>query len=319
MKIPILLAAAGLAAQTPPQVENAALQIHAVSGSVPAELKALGEGPYWAAWQEPIVRGHHGDMCDHETTAPVRLEGEVALLVMVRIENAHVDQIRIASPDCRFDGGGLAFHWLTGVTPSESVAWLKSQISEAKPERALSAIALHDGPAAERTLEELTAPSQNERVRSRAAFWLGSSRGAEGLEALKRMLANDPSPNVREQVAFALSVSREPSALATLIDEAKHDKAPQVRSKALFWLAQKASNKQTQDVIHDATLNDPDRSVKEQAVFALKQLPGDQGVPLLIDVAKNNPDPAIRKKAMFWLGESKDPRALDYFAQVLRQ
>jgi HEAT repeat protein len=114
-------------------------------------------------------------------------------------------------------------------------------------------------------------------------------------------------------------VSREPSALATLIDEAKHDKAPQVRSKALFWLAQKASNKQTQDVIHDATLNDPDRSVKEQAVFALKQLPGDQGVPLLIDVAKNNPDPAIRKKAMFWLGESKDPRALDYFAQVLRQ
>jgi HEAT repeat protein len=53
-------------------------------------------------------------------------------------------------------------------------------------------------------------------------------------------------------------------------------------------------------------------------VFALSQLPGDQGVPLLINVAKNNPDPAVRKKAFFWLGQSKDPRAVEFFAQVLK-
>jgi HEAT repeat protein len=41
-------------------------------------------------------------------------------------------------------------------------------------------------------------------------------------------------------------------------------------------------------------------------------------VPLLIDVAQNNPDPAVRKKAIFWLGQSKDSRALDFFAQVLK-
>jgi HEAT repeat protein len=58
--------------------------------------------------------------------------------------------------------------------------------------------------------------------------------------------------------------------------------------------------------------------VKEQAVFALKQLPEDQGVPMLINVARNNPDPAVRKKAMFWLGQSKDPLALDFFAQILK-
>ena len=71
-------------------------------------------------------------------------------------------------------------------------------------------------------------------------------------------------------------------------------------------------------MISNAVLNDPDRGVKEQAVFALKQLPEDQGVPLLINVAKNNPDLAVRKKAMFWLGQSNDPRALDFFAQVLK-
>ena len=42
-------------------------------------------------------------------------------------------------------------------------------------------------------------------------------------------------------------------------------------------------------------------------------------MPLLIDVAKNNRDLAVRRKALFWLGQSKDPRALDFFAQVLRQ
>lgn len=117
---------------------------------------------------------------------------------------------------------------------------------------------------------------------------------------------------------FALSQSKEPAGMAALIDAAKNDKDGQVRSKALFWLAQKAASKQALDAIGNAVLNDPDRAVKEQAVFALQQLPADQGVPLLIGVAKNNPDPAVRKKAMFWLGQSRDPRALDFFAQVLK-
>jgi HEAT repeat protein len=119
-------------------------------------------------------------------------------------------------------------------------------------------------------------------------------------------------------VVFALSQSREPAGMAAVMDAAKNDKDGRVRSRALFWLAQKAANKQAQDVINNAVLNDPDRAVKEQAVFALKQLPADQGVPLLINVAKNNPDAAVRKKAMFWLGQSTDPRALDFFAQVLK-
>ena len=40
-------------------------------------------------------------------------------------------------------------------------------------------------------------------------------------------------------------------------------------------------------------------------------------VCVLINVAKTNQNPAVRKQAMFWLGQSKDPRALDFFAQVL--
>jgi HEAT repeat protein len=57
--------------------------------------------------------------------------------------------------------------------------------------------------------------------------------------------------------------------------------------------------------------------VKKRAVFALSQLPKDEGVPLLIQVAKTNTNPVVRKQAMFWLGQSHDPRALQFFEQVL--
>jgi hypothetical protein len=52
-------------------------------------------------------------------------------------------------------------------------------------------------------------------------------------------------------------------------------------------------------------------------VFALSQLPRDEGVPKLIDVARTNRNPQVRKQAMFWLGQSNDPRALSFFAEVL--
>jgi HEAT repeat protein len=266
-----------------------------------------------------MCRWSDGGGDGHAAGTPVRLEGPTALLVLVRVENSRIDRIRVSSPDCSLDAGGLPFYWLTSVPEAESVAWLKSEVAGAQMESAILAVSLHGGPAAERALDDLSATSEPERVRERTAFWLGTTRGAHGVDVLKRMLANDPDTHVREQVVFGLSVSREPAALTALLDAAKNNKNAGVRSKALFWLAQKAGNKQVRDVIAGAVVNDPGRSVKEQAVFALQQMPPDQGVPLLIDVAKNNADPAVRKRAMFWLGQSKDPRALDFFSQVLRQ
>jgi hypothetical protein len=324
--IPALLVFATTANAQQPQVENAKTETSVFSASsLETELSRFGSGPFWAAWSEPMISGRHGDMCwsngrdldGHAADAPLRLEGQTSLLVMIRIENASLDQIRVASPDCRIDAGGLPFHWLTGVPVAESIRWLREQIVSSNADSAILAIALHAGPAATRLLNDLTSPSQPARVRERTAFWLGTLRGADGLATLKKMLASDPVNAVREQVVFAIGQSKEPSALETLIDTARSDKAPQVRSRALFWLAQKAGAKQA-EAINSAVANDPERSVKEQAVFALKQLPPSQGIPLLIGVAKNHPDPAVRKRAMFWLGQSNDPRALDFLTGVLK-
>jgi hypothetical protein len=90
-----------------------------------------------------------------------------------------------------------------------------------------------------------------------------------------------------------------------------------VRSEALFWLSQRAGAR-AMAAITDAIEHDPETQVKRQAVFALSQLPASEGVPKLIEVARTNKNPAVRKQAMFWLGQSKDPRALSFFEQILK-
>jgi HEAT repeat protein len=90
-----------------------------------------------------------------------------------------------------------------------------------------------------------------------------------------------------------------------------------MRGEAIFWLGQKAGTKAAAEIT-DRIDQDPDTEVKKKAVFALSQLPKDEGVPRLIQVARTNPNPAVRKQAMFWLGQSRDPRAVDFFAEILK-
>src|SRR5439155_15823151 len=97
---------------------------------------------------------------------------------------------------------------------------------------------------------------------------------------------------------------------------AKNDRSTKVRGQALFWLAQKAG-REAVAAISGAIENDPDTDVKKKAVFALSQLPRGEGVPKLIDIARTNRNPEVRKQAIFWLGQSHDPRAAQFFEEIL--
>src|SRR3954468_14272878 len=109
-----------------PQIENARVAKRTSAGPLGAQLSQLGPGPYWAGYAEPMVAGRHGNLCNAgETgTAPIRLEGQTSLVVLVRFENSRIAEFRVSSPDCRLDAGGLPFYWLENVPPAESVAWL---------------------------------------------------------------------------------------------------------------------------------------------------------------------------------------------------
>ena len=334
-----------------PRVESAQAETRPVAGTLEATFRGIlaqAEKPEWVGYSVDEIPGDRSMCCgnwndgagcgtcrlekDREATGStthadgsVKLEGSRRLVVLFRLAAKQVDRIRVASEDCTLDAGGLPFLWLTGVKPSGSVALLTTYVQGVEWERhehhnigngALTAIALHADPSADRTMESFVKPNQRDELRRQAAFWLGAARGKEGLNTLQRMAKDDPSSDVRSHVTFALSVSHEPGALEEMIRMAHDDSSSHVRGQALFWLAQKAGKKAV-GTITGAIENDPDTEVKKKAVFALSQLPKDEGVPKLIEVAQTNRNPEVRKQAMFWLGQSNDPRALQFFEQVL--
>jgi hypothetical protein len=265
-----------------------------------------------------------GDMRDRNGSRVI-LEPATEFLVLARLESGSVTRVRTFTPDCDIDATAMPLVWLTDVKPDDSIAWLASLVAAAPDsgdghdrvgKTAMSAVALHNVPSADRALESFVAPARPEWLRGDTAFWLGSTRGEAGARLLARMMAQDPSDKVRDKVAFGLSVSKVPGALTTLIAAARDDKSTRVRGQALFWLAQKAG-KEAVATITNAIDNDPETEVKKKAVFALSQLPKDEGVPRLMEVARTNRNPEVRKQAMFWLGQTKDPRAVKFFEEIL--
>jgi HEAT repeat protein len=353
--IPLWQASAPASAQADmPRIENAKLETQAVVSSLDVTLRELLGKAEWVGYSVDEIGGEQRVCCgnysdssgcgtcrlendhnwtsgttksDNQTGSTINLEGPRRLVVLFRLEAKQVSRIRVASENCTLDAGGLPFIWLTGVKPAESVAWLETYVRRTDFEShgdhglgqsALTAIALHADPAANRAFESFVKPDQREGLRKQAAFWLGAARGKTGLLALQHMAQTDPSSDVRAHVTFALSVSQESGAVEEMIRMAHDDTSSHVRGQALFWLAQKAGKKAV-SAISGAIENDPDTDVKKKAVFALSQLPKDEGVPKLIEVAQTNRNPEVRKQAMFWLGQSNDPRALAFFEKVLSQ
>jgi HEAT repeats len=335
---------------------NARTETRSAAAGLEAQVRELAGrgGVTWVGYRAPMVGGQRnmccydtiadntvsGGMCRLEsgsgvsmTTGDLRdragtriaLEPATEFLVLARLENGSVSRVRTFTPDCDVDAGGMPVVWLTDVKPDDSVAWLTTLVSGAPDagerrdrvgKTAMTAVALHNAPSADRALDSFVAPARPEWLRADTAFWLGSTRGDAGVRTLTRMLAQDPSDKVREKVTFGLSVSSVPSALTTLIATARDDRSARVRGQALFWLAQKAG-KDALATITGAIDNDPETEVKKKAVFALSQLPKDEGVPRLIEVARTNRNPEVRKQAMFWLGQSHDPRAVKFFEDIL--
>ncbi len=131
-------------------------------------------------------------------------------------------------------------------------------------------------------------------------------------------VANSSSTKVGSEAIFPMTLADSVEIWKSLLRLARDDSRPHsIRTQSVFWLSQIAGESITANLAEltgDAAV---DRDVREQAVFALSQRPRSEGVPALINIARTNRDPEIRKKALFWLGQSRDPRALALFEEIL--
>lgn len=331
----VLAASTTMLAQLP-EVAHAQLTTQAADHGLGAALDGLKaqNAPLWAGYTIPVgdkfssgwrsnrveyLEGDHDSNGSDSETASRSFDHAVILL---RIDGGAITKLHVESPDRQLDAGGLRFVWLTGVAADDSVHTLAALAAQdtAKHLRdsAVFAISIHQTQAALQALMGLAAPGNPLELREKAAFWLANQRGHEGFAAIQRLAHDDADPKFREKLTFDLTLSKEPAALTELIRMAHEDASPQVRKQAQFWMAQKGGKLVAGD-LRNAAENDPDAQVRKSAVFALSRLPGDEAATQLIQVADTSKDPAVRKQAVFWLGQSSDPRALDYLTKLLKQ
>ena len=86
------------------------------------------------------------------------------------------------------------------------------------------------------------------------------------------------------------------------------------RKDALFWLGQ--SDIETAELARLYDRSQP-FALREQWTFVLSQQHDDVALDKLIEIARGDSDVEIRKRAMFWLGQSRDPKAIQFLHDLI--
>jgi len=318
----LLAAALPLAAQ-PKLLVNAQTDTRSAASGPEREYRTLLAAqpqPAWIGYSVPAIRTSSLG-CDYvrdsyATAGVVHLEPPDHAVILFRVENNALDRIRVLSPNCEIDAGGVPMHWLNDVQPAQSVALLVSLVPERERtgDGAVRAVAVHADPAADQALERFLAPDQPESLRLRAVSYLGS----RNLDAVKKVIAGDPDVRVRERAVSGLANSRQPEALDLLISIAKADNDSRLRAQAVSGLGRKSGPKVV-TTLTGVIDNDADPNVRRRAMSALQSMPEGEGVPVLIQMARTQRNPELRKQAMTSLQHSRDPRALAFFEDVLKK
>jgi len=233
----LLVATVGVMAQTP-QIQNGRVDSRAVTSLARdvAALTAQATTPQWVAWQVPMIDGERGLCCTYYTdgmaspvrgctmepsdpdapwkapdfpgpSGPVQLEAGTTLTVFVRLVEKRIERLRVLSDDCPVDAGGRGVTWLTGVSGTDSVAFLKQVALNEKMDvdvrsrlssAAVRGIALHRDASAVPVLIDMasvTSPSPfHTATRREAMQGLGQSRDPRALQFLSAVITKNPEP-----------------------------------------------------------------------------------------------------------------------------
>ena len=341
----------GLAAQRP-NIQNGRVETRAAT-SIARELTAVGASgsPVWVAWSVPMVAGDRtlcsswsdgytfmrGEILERMDNSrptplpppagPARLEAGTSLVVLARLFEGRLERIRTIGDDCQIDASGTTIHWLTGITPAESVQFLDGltradalNVSATRrlAEAAVSAIALHQDASAFPALDRLSSlTTADSGLRRQAVSGLAAYRGAQGFERVVALIKAEQNRDQRRSYVSALAQRPHEKAIDTLLEIARTDTDANVRGEAVLRYMRRAGQPSlaTALVILD---KDPDDEVKRRVVSGISTLPESVAAPALIQLAKTHPSVVVRKDAVSALGRLKDPQARALLEELLR-
>ncbi|MFL5541908.1 MAG: HEAT repeat domain-containing protein [Longimicrobiaceae bacterium] len=235
-------------------------------------------------------------------------------------ENALLEVIRT---DPSAEVRGQAVFWL-GQTGTEraldAIAQLLRTTNDPEiQEKAVFALSQHRSPRAGQLLRDYAerdgAPGN---VREKAIFWIGQHASAENATYLRGLFARLRDEELKKKVLFSLSQMRGQGndrwLLGVALDAGQGE---EVRKQALFWAGQAGVPLGELVGLYDRMR---DADLREHLIFVLSQrMREPAAMDKLIEIARRDPDRRMREKALFWLGQSRDPRALQVIRDVIEQ
>jgi HEAT repeat protein len=172
-------------------------------------------------------------------------------------------------------------------------------------------------PRAEAKLLEIARTGASPEVRAQAIHRLGE-RGTESVvDELMKLYEADQNQRVRSQILRAFSEMKSTRAEDKLFEVARRSESRPLRSQAIHLIGERAGRRSLEMLSETATATDGDTEVQLQAVRAISERPAEESVPLLIKIARTHQHQVVRQQAIRRLGESGDPRAVEFFKELL--
>jgi HEAT repeat protein len=181
---------------------------------------------------------------------------------------------------------------------------------------ALRALAETKSPRAQVRLVEIAHTDMNSDIRKTAIRAL-AERGDAAIDDLLKLFDSEQSSDVRRAVLQSLSDMKNTRVEDKLFEVAKSSDAVDVRRQAIRLLGERVSKRSFEFLSATAQSTDTNTEVQVQAVRAISERRQEEAVPLLIKIARTHPNQLVRKQAIRSLGETGDPRAVEFFKEVL--
>ena len=181
---------------------------------------------------------------------------------------------------------------------------------------ALRALAETKNPKAQARLLEIARTDANPELRKQAVRVLGE-RGEAAVDDLLKLFDTEQVPDVRRAALQSLSEIKSTRVEDKLFEIARGNEPLEMKRHAIRLLGERVSKRSFEFLSATAQSNDANAEVQVQAVRAISERRSDESVPLLIKIARSHPNQMVRKQAIRSLGESGDPRAVEFFREVL--
>ena len=207
-------------------------------------------------------------------------------------------------------------HFKNDSAADELVKIFNSDLNVEVKKAALRALGQTKSPRAQARLFEIARSDTNSDVRKTAIRAL-AERGEAAVDDLLKLYDSEQLTDTKRMVLQSLAETKSPRVEDKLFEVAKSNEPMDVRRQAIRLLGDRVSKRSFDFLSQTAQSTDAQAEVQVQAVRAIGERRSEETVPILIKIARTHPNYVVRKQAIRSLGESGDPRAVDFFKEVL--